>query len=311
MTISEIRKATVAVRDLAAARSFYETTFDYVSLGEINIEGKGYESLWNMPSGLTGKSVLLGPAGATTGLLQLVQFDQLGQHIWGNYEHPENYGHYALNIRVPAIGPAIEKILSNGGRSKSKPTHWVVSAEVAAWDSLSWDPDGNVIDVFELELAAGSLLADYDGRCSALQTVALHVSDARRSARFYAALGYRPWYDKMLENMEHFFDIPEGTSLHNINMVMPGGLALGRIEIAQYVGWPGRSLRGIAVPPNTGILSLSMETDDLAGTMKLLAAIGAEPCCDINTVEMPRSGIVKARSYYGPDDELLEFYQRI
>jgi len=311
VTISEIRKAIVAVQDLAAARRFYASTFDYISHGEVDVAGAGYESLWNMPAGLAGKTALLGPAGATTGLLQLVQFDRAGQRIWGDYQHPENYGHYALNVRVPRIQPAIDKILAHGGRAKSNPTHWTVSAEVSAWDSLSYDPDGVILDVFELELAPGSLLADYDGRCSPLQTVALHVSDARRSARFYAALGYRPWYDKLLENMEQFFNMPKGTSLHNINMVQPGA-PLGRIEIAQYVGWPGRSQRDRAVPPNTGILSIAMETDDLDATMQLLASIGTEPCSAAAVVvRAPLSGNVRARSYYGPDDELLEFYQRI
>ena len=310
MTISEIRKATVAVRDLDLARRYYETTFDYISHGEADVAGTGYESLWNMPAGMTGKAALLGPAGATTGLLQLVQFDQPGKRIWGDYQHPENYGHYALNIRVPKIQPAIDKILEHGGRSKAKPTHWTVSAEISAWDSLSYDPDGNILDVFELEPAPGSLLAAYDGRCSSLQTVALHVSDARRSARFYAALGYRPWYDKMLENMESFFNIPKGTSLHNINMVR-GDASLGRIEIAQYVGWPGQSQRKVAVPPNTGILSIAMETDDLDATMRLLTSIGTEPCSAAVEVRAPLLGNVRARSYYGPDDELLEFYQRI
>ena len=154
MTISEIRRATVVVHDLTSARRFYERTFDYISHGEIDVVGAGYESLWNMPAGLAGKSALLGPVGATTGLLQLVQFDRTGQRIWGDYQHTENYGHYALNVRVPRIQPAIDKILAHGGRSKSKPTHWTVSAEVSAWDSLSYDPDGVILDVFELEPAA-------------------------------------------------------------------------------------------------------------------------------------------------------------
>ncbi len=311
MWISELRKAIVAVGDLAVARRFYEATFNYICHDEIDVAGTDYESLWTMPPGLTGKSSLLGPQGATTGLLQLVQFNQPGRRIWGEYEHPENYGHYALNLRVPKIQPAVDRILLHGGRSKSKPTHWTVSAEISAWDSLSYDPDGTILDVFELEPSPGSLLDDYDGLCSPLQTVALHVSDACRSARFYAALGYRPWYDKLLKDMEPFFNIPKGTSLHNINMVMQGTAALGRIEIAQYVGWPGRSQRAVAVPPNTGILSVAMETDDLDATMQLLLSIGAEPCSDAVEIDAPQAGAVRARSYYGPDDERLEFYQRV
>ncbi|HPF26839.1 MAG TPA: hypothetical protein P5528_04990 [Steroidobacteraceae bacterium] len=308
--ISEIRLATAAVRSLSASLKFYQDTFDYVCHGEGVAAGAAFETLWQMPPGLTGSYVVLGPRGASTGLLRLVQFDQPGVAIWGDYSHPENYGHYALNIRVPELTSAIDRILANGGRAKSAPTHWTVSPELSAWDSLSYDPDGILLDVFQLEAAPGSLMADYDGQCSGLQTIAMHVSDARSAARFYAALGFRPWYDKLLENMESFFKLPEGTALHNINLVMPGNSSIGRIEIAQYVGFPGKSLRHVAVPPNIGILSISMESQDLAGTISLLHSIGAEPCGATVEVNAAMLGKVRARSYFGPNDEVLEFFQR-
>lgn len=309
VVISEIRMATVAVSDLARSRTFYENTFDYVCHGEGSIAGDAFESLWNMPAGLEGHCIVVGPKGATTGLLRLVQFNQPGQQIWGDYTTPQNRGHYALNIRVPAIQDAMDRLHSNGGRSKSAPNYWTVSPEISAWDSLSYDPDGTIVDVFELEVAPGSLLDDYDGRCSALQTVAMHVADANQSTRFYAALGFRPMYDKLIEGMEEFFKLPKGTALHNINLVMPGGANIGRIEIAQYVGWCGESWREVAKPPNLGILSLSMHTDDLEATENLLHSIGAEACSETVEVTMPVLGTVKSRSYYGPDGEVLEFFE--
>ena len=100
----------------------------------------------------------------------------------------------------------------------------------------------------------------------------------------------------MIERMEGFFKIPAGTPLHNINMVMPGSPSIGRIEIAQYVGFPGSSQRYRAVPPNLGLLSASLETTDLAETGKLLRAIGAEPVGEAVEVDLPGSGAVRARS---------------
>ena len=169
--ISEIRIATVAVADISNSRAFYENTFDYICHGEGIAAGPAYEALWNMPEGLEGRFALLGPEGASTGLLRLVQFDQPGELVWGDYSSRQNHGHYALNIRVPEIHSAMERLQSNGGRSMSAPNYWTVSPEISAWDSLSYDPDGVVVDVFELEVAEGSLLADYDGRCTALQDV--------------------------------------------------------------------------------------------------------------------------------------------
>ncbi len=93
----------------------------------------------------------------------------------------------------------------------------------------------------------------------------------------------------MLENMEEFFKLPAGTALHNINMVMPGDSTAGRLEIAQYVGFPGNSQRDVPVPPNLGLLSASMETKDLDETIKRLHSIGTEPVSELVELEMART----------------------
>lgn len=308
--ITEIRIATLGVRDLAASRRFYEVVFDYVVQASGTVSGPAFQQLWQLPEGGSGEVLVMGPESATSGLVRLVEFDRPGELYWGSYAAMQDYGHYALNMRVPEIRAAMAAIRGNGGKAKSEPTHWTVMPTLSAWDSLSYDVDDIILDVFQLEPAPGSVLSDYDGRPSSLQTVAIHSSDARRSASFYAALGFRPLYDKILENMESFFQLPPGTNLHNINMMMPSAPEVGRLEIAQYVGWPGSSQRARAVPPALGILSISLETDDLEATDALLHSIGGEPVGDRVEVEIPGLGAVVARSYFGPDDEAIEVFQR-
>ncbi|GII86136.1 hypothetical protein Ssi03_41260 [Sphaerisporangium siamense] len=307
--ISELRVATVAVADLERSCAFYADTFGYVRLGEGTVGGPAAERAWQMPPGLTGRAVVMGPEGATTGLLRLVGFDAPGEPYWGDYSRAQDYGHYALNIRVPEIRTAIARLRGAGGRSKSEPTHWTVMPDLSAWDSLSYDPDGVILDVFELEPGEASLLAGYDGRPSELQTVAMHVSDARASAAFYQGLGYAELYEKLIERMESFFRLPPETGLHNINLYMPGDTLTGRVEIAQYVGFPGRDQRDRAVPPRLGILSVSMETDDLDATSALVTKLGGEPVCEPVELDLPPYGPARVRTFFGPDGEVLEFYQ--
>ncbi|MFB9180858.1 VOC family protein [Dactylosporangium sucinum] len=295
--------------DLARSCAFYGDVFGYRTLGETTVAGRDVEALWQMPAGLTGQCRVVGPPGASTGLLRLVQFDAPGERIWGDYSRARDYGHYALNIRVDDIRSAIAKLRESGGSSKSEPTRWTVNEDISAWDSLSYDPDGVILDVFQLFTREGSALASYDGRPSELQTVAMHCSNARKSAQFYGALGYVPLYDRLLENMESFFKLPAGTALHNINLYMPGDTPNGRVELAEYVGYPGEDQRARAVPPNIGILSASMYTDDLAATSALLGTLEAQPVCDIVEVELPPYGRALVRTYFGPDGEVLEFYQ--
>lgn len=309
--ISEVRVATIGVTDLDASTAFYRGCFDYVVLGEGPLSATETSSLWGGAERTDGRSVLLGPAGATSGLLRLVHYPDTRPLYWGDYGQLQDLGHYALNMRVPEINAAVASVAEHGGRTRSGPTHWTVTPDLSAWDSLSWDPDGILCDVFELEPGPTSVLADYDGRPTSLQTVCFHSSDARRSARFYAALGLRPMYDKLLLEMEEFFHLPEGVGLHNINMMHPQANETGRIEIAQYVGWEGKDQRDVAVAGTAGILSVAFETDDLSATTLLLRAIGTEEAGP--EVEVDQSGIgpVRAQAWFGPDGERLEFFQRL
>ncbi|MDA0634698.1 VOC family protein [Nonomuraea sp. MCN248] len=307
--ISELRVTTVAVSDLERSRAFYTDAFGYVTHAEAEVRGPEAEAAWQMPPGLTGRAAVVGPQGATTGLLRLVQFRAPGRLYWGEYARRQDYGHYALNIRVDDVHAAVERLTAAGGRQKSQPTRWTVMDDLSAWDSLSYDPDGVMLDVFELEAGPDSPFADYDGRPSELQTVAIHVSDAPRATAFYTALGYEVLYEKLIENMESFFRLPPGTGLRNVNLFMPGGTVNGRVELAQYVGFPGRQQRATAVPPSLGILSASLETDDLAATSALVASLGAEPVSSPVEVDLPPYGPALVQPFFGPDGEVLEFYQ--
>lgn len=307
--ISEIRISTIGVGDLTASANFYQSVFDYVIHGEGNIDTRATTELWGGAEELRGKQMILGPEGATSGFVRLVKFDTPGELYWGNYANKEDYGHYAMNIRVPKLHDILEKIPAHGGKLRSGPTQWTVMDNLSAWDSMSYDPNGILLDVFELDAGPSNPLSVFDGRPSPLQTIALHSSNARRSALFYAALGMHPLYDKKLSGMEEFFDLPEGTDLLNINMMNPNAPTLGRVEIAEYIDFPGRSQRETAVAGALGILSIAMETRSLDAVEALLSAVGAEPAGERVALHDPMLGTITARAYFGPDDERLEFYQ--
>lgn len=208
--ISEIRISTVGVRDLDASVAFYRSVFDYVEKGRGETTAAETVHLWGGAADMKGRQVVLGPEGVESGLLRLVQYEAPADLYWGDYSALEDYGHYALNIRVPHLNDSLRTLAEHGGRTRSGPAYWTVSPDLSAWDSLNYDPDGILLDVFQLETEPTSALHDYDGRPSALQTVATHCSDAQRSARFYAAIGLRPMYDKVLESMEDFFTFRPG-----------------------------------------------------------------------------------------------------
>jgi catechol 2,3-dioxygenase-like lactoylglutathione lyase family enzyme len=308
--ISELQVTTLSVSDLSRSVDFYGEAFGYQAGGVLAVGGTAVEQAWQAPLGTLGRCTVLGPSRSRTGLLRLVEFDTPGERIWGDYQRRQDYGHYALNIRVSNINDTLERIRGAGGLRRSGPDRWSPSPDIDAWDSLSLDPDGVMLDVFQIDAALGSPLASFDQECSEIQTVAMHVSDAPRSAEFYGALGYLTLYDKLIEGMETFFGLPAGVSMRNINLYVPSEPACGRVELAQYVGFPGRQQRDRATPPNLGILSVSLETDDLAATSAGLTARGAEPVCPPVDLDLPPYGSVTVQPFFGLDGEVLELFQQ-
>jgi len=309
MMVSEIKLVTVGVADLHRSVSFYRQGFGLVELDRGRATDENRRTLWRLPSGMGAEYAILGLAGRLSGMLRLLQCEAPGEPIWGDYARLQDLGHYALNFRVRDIQVAWPRLLAAGAREKSAPHYWRVNADIAAWDSMSYDPDGVLLDVFEVQGNISSTLGILTTDSSEVQTMAIHVADAGRSKAFYTGLGYEVLYDKVVEKMEGFFGLPRGVKLHNINLIRPGQFPNGRIEIVQYIGFPGESLREKAIPPNRGLLAISFETTDLTETMSRLENTGATRIAGPVEADYGFLGPVVAATFAGPDGETLEFFQ--
>jgi predicted lactoylglutathione lyase len=241
----------------------------------------------------------------------LIQFDKPGERIWGDYSSKQDLGHYAVNYRTEDINVLWPRLLKAGATPKSAPEFWQVNEELAAWDSMCFDPDGVILDIFKVEGKATEKMGTVPNDVSEVQTMAIHVADARRSQAFYQGIGYEVLYDKVVENMEEFFGVPKGTNLHNVNLFKPALSPNGRIEIAQYVGFLGKELRDKAAPPNVGILSISFETDDIDDTVKLVQSLGGQSIGGPIQLELAPFGEIQLATFFGPDGEVVEFFQRL
>lgn len=305
--ISEIAFATLGVRDLRATSTFYRDVFDYVQLatGEVSA---ALAALWQVPAGSRARYAILGRRGAPRGRLRLLACEPPGDHAWGSYERYFDYGHYAINIRVPDIRSHWTRIIGAGARPKSGPTHWVVEPGLEAWDSLSWDPDGTLLDAYTIT-GRTDVFRDLAGRASELETVAIHVADADRAKRFYCALGYSTFFDRRIDDLGAFFHLPDGVVLRDVNLYKPERSGIGRIEIVQYEGLPGSPVGPLARPPRRGILSISFECEDLGAAEDRVRREGGTVIAPATDVELPGAGPVRAFAARAPDGEQLEFYQ--
>jgi catechol 2,3-dioxygenase-like lactoylglutathione lyase family enzyme len=309
---SELQIVTIGVRDLARARAFYEGLFGYACIAEAAVP-ESCRSAWGIPEGSRARIATLARMSAgepvRRGMLRLLECTPGGEHAWGGYERYFDYGHYALNIRVPDIRAKWPDILAAGAKPKSGPTHWVVEPGMEAWDSLSWDPDGTLVDVYQM-IGRESVFKPIEGLASEIETVAIHSSDADRMRAFYTGLGYTVFFDRRITDLSAFFHLPSHVALRDVNLMKPELSTVGRIEIVQYEGLPGERVGRKARPPNLGILWISFEASDIDSAQREVAALGATDIGTITASDVPGVGAARLFMADGPDGERLEFLQR-
>jgi catechol 2,3-dioxygenase-like lactoylglutathione lyase family enzyme len=309
--ISEIRIATLSVGDLDRSLRFYTDGLGYRELdrGPVPAEVAGP---WRVPAGLTGHQVVLSADDGQVGMLRLVAFDAPGEPI---FERVQDAGHYAANFRVRDIQETMARLVEHGAQPPPwrdgpiEPHHWVLH-DVEVWDSMFRDPDGSYVDVYQI-VKGPPLLGELEGEVSPIETMAVHTVDAPTARAFYEGLGYRVWYEQMVDP-QPFLGMPPGSQLHNVNLMMRGDVVPGRVELAQRIGQGDvATLEDRAVPPNRGYLSVSFESDNVDADAATALALGAREISRPVDVQLPALGRVRLTTLLGPDGEALELYQRL
>ena len=307
---SEIKLVTLGVADLDRSIAFYADALGFVEISRTRVDHEALSEAWRIPAGIAGRYAIMGIPSLPSGMLRLVEWTPSGDQVWAAPARFQDLGAYAVNFRVKEIQTAWNLLGQFGAKEKSKPAYWEVEQNIAAWDSQCYDPDGTVLDVFqvvgEIERTLGPFRSGHDA--SEVQTVAIHCHHARRSEEFYRGLGFEPLYDRVIEHIWSFLGLPAGTKVHNINLIMPGARPNGRIELAEYVGLQGRSLKARTVPPGRGPLMMSLQVTNLDEAGTRVKDLGARPI-GVARYASPPFGDVMAATWFGPSDEVIEVFE--
>lgn len=309
---SEIKMVTLGVADLDRSIAFYADAFGYEEVSRTRVSHEAVSQAWRIPAGIAGRFGIMGIPGIESGLLRLVEWTPCGEHAWAAPARFQDLGAHAVSFRAKDLNEAWDLLGRAGAREKSKPVYWEAHQNFAAWNSQSQDPDGTLLDVFqvvgEIERTLGPFMSGH--HMSEIQTLALHCSDARRSEAFYAGLGFEPVYDRVIDHVWDFFGLPKGTKLHSINLIMPGDRPGGRVELCQYISLPGRSLRSRSAPPARGPMMMSLQVGNLDLATLRMKNLNARPIATAS-YDSPPFGNVVATTFFGPDDEVIEVFEPI
>ncbi len=310
--ISELKVVTIGVSNLDRSISFYREAFRYDVLGTGVLEGgpqDTFNGTWSENRNLSANFAVIGVPTIASGLMRLVEFGSDAEQIWGGYERPGDHGLYAINYRVPDLAAAWPRIVDAGTLARSEPHFWKVSDALSVHDCMCFDPDGTLLDVFEIVATGPTIHKDLTLPASEVQNVVVHSANADVCRDFYCGTGFTVNQDKTLEGLEEFLKLPKGTALRNLNLAMNRLTPNGRIEISEYVGIEGRRVN--AAPSALGILSISFQCDDFEAGCARFASLGAGPVGDPYATLLPPFGKVRARLFEGPDGERLELFSQI
>lgn len=310
--LSEVKMVTLGVSDLERACAFYASALGY----QVKESGPVPDSLaaaWRFPEGMRGRYAVVAPDDSGLGRIRLLGFDAPGERLWNSGNLYSGCGYYALNFRCRDALETMRAITAAGGSSAHEPSFWEVSEAVAVRDSINDDPDGIRLDIFSYE-RGGELRGPLETGVSVVQTIAIATRDVARSVAFYRALGFEVLFDRVLDfpGLQDLLGTDRPVRIHNVNLMKDGSIVPGRVEMFAYLDMdhlPAESLRDRAVPPNIGILSASLESDDVDADVALLQSLGASLVARAR-LPLPGFGDCEAATLAGPDGEQLEIFQR-
>ena len=311
--LSEVKLVTLGVSNLEAARTFYVRALEYRVVEEGVVE-PALAPLWRFDPALAGRYAIIAADDSGLGQIRLLQFDAPGERLWNPSIRYNGTGFYALNFRCRDALDTMRAISQAGGHASHEPSYWEVSPEVAVRDSMNEDPDGISLDVFSYE-RGGGLRGPLDTEVSVLQTIAIATRDVPRSANFYKGLGFEELFDRILDfpGLQDLLGADRPVRIHNANLRRDADTVPGRVEMFGYLDMddlPTVALRDKAVPPNIGILSVSLRSDDLDADLAQLQALGASPVGRSRLV-LPGFGQCDVATVLGPDGEQLEIFQPV
>lgn len=290
-----LHSVTQTVGDLDRAVTFYQAALGLEVAGTGTMEG----ARWLMPDGVDAEYCeLAAPSSEEGGRLRLVECSVSGERV-RDPSRVQDPGWFAVNFRADDVRLAWERAIAAGANPKS-PVRIVSDAEFEGGnrvlDSQFYDPDGAIVDVFELAGPIEQDVGTLEAQTSPIQTMAIRCASIERSKAFYGRMGFEVWYDHEIRDRNDFFQIPDGTWLHNVNL-MHRSHPLGRVELAAIVGWTGDDISLRHRPPNIGYLWITLPVGSVAAAVDVLGTPALAADRDHAFVT-------------GPDGELVELALR-
>lgn len=300
--ISPVQSVVIRVAELAAARSFYETTLGLTCVGETGDIAPETRALWGMTTGAI-RAARFAKPGEPFGLIELVEWseglnDPARQHTFA-------HGLFTLNFRVGDFDRAVAQLVPAGSELISEPLEYEAGQRIR--EAMITTPVGERATILQV----GPATTTPHPLGEAVATVGSIVPDLQQTIAFYRdALGLHLalTIDQQGEPFSSLLGAPPETRLQ-FALLTSGAGWVGKFEFMQLTLPQANDTIARNDGRHTGYWMMSVLTDNIHELRQVAEQAGAQIICEPRLVERPFVGRAQAMILCAPGGELLECLQ--
>ena len=274
------------------------------------------KTLWQLPDKAQIRQVLLANKGEARGYIRLIEIDNVEQAIIrSNTQSWDTGGIFDLNMRVIDLNKKHKELMNMGWFSTSDPVSFTFGPfEVNEW--IVKNADGvafALIERLKPTLEGWPNLKQFSRVFNSTQV----VKDIEKSLPFYTdILGFETYLEHKGASKSagpNVLGLPVDLTTQierSVYILHPQGINEGSIELLQFHGAQGRDLSHLAKPPNIGIVTVRFPVDNLTALKRKLIENDIKIVSQSEML-LPPYGLVDMLAVQTPDNNWLEFYQKL
>ena len=308
MISSGIDSIFISVRDMDESLAFYRDWVGMEVVAEQHLDPEKIRRLWNLAPEIQARAVFLKNEEQPT-MLELIEFQPTSKRAIRQEARHWDYGFYDVGFMVKDLDKTYKGLIGKGFTFISPPIYYKPDwTTFDVKEAILIGPNDMPIAHIELLTSPKMDIKIAYGR---LSHVAQMVEDMDKVIMFY----------RDILGLQLISDVPVSRGLVDDVLMLPTGtdvrLAFVRKENSQYAGveflvfsLKGKSLASAAKPPNLGLFMISFETDDLPGLMEQFKSEKVTILSGPVELEAGPHGNIKAITVEGPNQEMLEFFEK-
>ncbi|MEW6143306.1 MAG: VOC family protein [Chloroflexota bacterium] len=308
MSTRGMDRVLYSVGKIEKALSFYRDMVGMKVVGEAMLGPVEVTRLWGLPASTTARAVFLRGELQDT-VTELIEFTPNSGRQIRNGPGDLDWGIYDIAWFVKDIQYCYREGLAKGYRFVAPPVQY--QPNWVPWqvkETVMLGPDDAALVLFERMTDEAK---QYDRQYIRWNHSAFIVESVAEAKKFFCdllGLDLRGEMDLPTGIVDSVLNIPPGTPCKGA-FVERKGANTCIIELLE-MKIPGKSLAGIAKPPNLGIFGYSFEIDNLDALLKASVRAGFPVFSGPVEVTTPLHGRMEAAIISGPYGAMIELFQR-